>query len=48
MTLTDSEMEYIEGILGRKMNELEEGMLDVDLRDSDASDAHRHHRTCDL
>lgn len=29
MTLTDSEMEYIEGILGRKMNELEEGMLDV-------------------
>ena len=23
------EMEYIEGILGRKMNELEEGMLDV-------------------
>lgn len=29
MTLTDSEVEYIEGILGRKMNELEEGMLDV-------------------
>ena len=29
MTLTDSEIEYIEGILGRKMNELEEGMLDV-------------------
>lgn len=29
MTLTDSEMEYIEGILGREMNELEEGMLDV-------------------
>lgn len=29
MTLTDSEMEYIEGILGRKMNPLEEGMLDV-------------------
>lgn len=29
MTLTDSEMEYIEGILGRKMNELEEGVLDV-------------------
>ena len=29
MTLADSEIEYIEGILGRKMNELEEGMLDV-------------------
>lgn len=29
MTLTDSEIEYIEGILGRQMNELEEGMLDV-------------------
>ena len=29
MTLTDSEIEYIEGILKRKMNELEEGMLDV-------------------
>ncbi len=29
MTLPDSEIEYIEGILGRKMNELEEGMLDV-------------------
>ena len=29
MTLTDSEIEYIEGILSRKMNELEEGMLDV-------------------
>ena len=29
MTLTDSEIEYIEGILGREMNELEEGMLDV-------------------
>ncbi|WP_407381939.1 phosphoribosylformylglycinamidine synthase subunit PurL [Methanobrevibacter sp.] len=29
MTLTDSEVEYIEGILGREMNELEEGMLDV-------------------
>ena len=29
MTLTDSEVKYIEGILGREMNELEEGMLDV-------------------
>ena len=29
MTLTDSEIDYIEGILGREMNELEEGMLDV-------------------
>lgn len=29
MTLTNSEIEYIEGILGRKMNSLEEGMLDV-------------------
>ena len=29
MTLADSEIEYIEGILGREMNELEEGMLDV-------------------
>ena len=29
MTLENSEVEYIEGILGRKMNELEEGMLDV-------------------
>ena len=29
MTLTDSEIAYIEGILKRKMNELEEGMLDV-------------------
>ena len=29
MTLTDSEIEYIESILGRQMNELEEGMLDV-------------------
>jgi len=29
MTLTDSEVEYIEGILSRKMNSLEEGMLDV-------------------
>ena len=29
MTLTDSEIEYIESILKRKMNELEEGMLDV-------------------
>ena len=29
MTLADSEIEYIEEILGRKMNELEEGMLDV-------------------
>ena len=29
MTLTDSEIEYIEGILKRKMNDLEEGMLDV-------------------
>lgn len=29
MTLTNSEIEYIEGILGRQMNELEEGMLDV-------------------
>ena len=29
MTLTDSEIEYIEGILKRKMNSLEEGMLDV-------------------
>ena len=28
MTLTDSEVKYIEGILGREMNELEEGMLD--------------------
>ena len=26
MTLADSEIEYIEGILGREMNELEEGM----------------------
>ena len=29
MTLADSEIEYIEGILKREMNELEEGMLDV-------------------
>ena len=29
MTLEDSEVEYIEGILNRKMNSLEEGMLDV-------------------
>lgn len=29
MVLTDSEIEYIEGILNRKMNSLEEGMLDV-------------------
>ena len=29
MTLTDSEIAYIESILKRKMNELEEGMLDV-------------------
>lgn len=29
MTLEDSEIEYIEGILNRKMNSLEEGMLDV-------------------
>lgn len=29
MVLTDSEIEYIEGILKRKMNSLEEGMLDV-------------------
>lgn len=29
MTLENSEVEYIEGILGREMNELEEGMLDV-------------------
>ncbi len=29
MTLEDSEVEYIEGILKRKMNSLEEGMLDV-------------------
>ncbi len=29
MTLEDSEVKYIEGILGREMNELEEGMLDV-------------------
>lgn len=29
MTLTDSEVKYIEGILSREMNELEEGMLDV-------------------
>lgn len=29
MVLTDSEVEYIEGILKRKMNSLEEGMLDV-------------------
>ena len=29
MTLEDSEIEYIEKILSRKMNELEEGMLDV-------------------
>ncbi|MDD3408274.1 MULTISPECIES: phosphoribosylformylglycinamidine synthase subunit PurL [unclassified Methanobrevibacter] len=29
MTLENSEMEYIKGILGRKMNPLEEGMLDV-------------------
>lgn len=29
MTLEDSEMEYIKGILGREMNDLEEGMLDV-------------------
>ena len=29
MTLEDSEIKYIEEILGRKMNELEEGMLDV-------------------
>ena len=29
MTLEDSEIKYIEEILGREMNELEEGMLDV-------------------
>ncbi len=29
MVLEDSEIEYIEGILNRKMNTLEEGMLDV-------------------
>ena len=29
MALTDSEIEYIESILKRKMNDLEEGMLDV-------------------
>ena len=29
MTLTDSEMDYIMGILGREPNELEEGMLDI-------------------
>ena len=29
MTLENSEVEYIEGILNRKMNSLEEGMLDV-------------------
>lgn len=29
MTLTDSEVEYIKGILKRDMNSLEEGMLDV-------------------
>ncbi len=29
MTLEESEMEYIKGILGREMNPLEEGMLDV-------------------
>ena len=29
MTLTDSEIEYIESVLNRKMNELEEGMLDI-------------------
>lgn len=29
MVLTDSEIAYIEGILNRKMNSLEEGMLDV-------------------
>lgn len=29
MTLTDSEVKYIEGILKREMNDLEEGMLDV-------------------
>jgi len=29
MTLMDSEMEYIRGILGREPNELEEGMLDI-------------------
>ena len=27
MTLADSEIEYIEGILGREMNELEEGYI---------------------
>lgn len=29
MTLTDSEMDYIEQMLGRSPNELEEGMLDI-------------------
>lgn len=29
MTLMDSEVEYIKGILGREPNELEEGMLDI-------------------
>ncbi len=29
MTLTDSEMKYIKGKLGREPNELEEGMLDI-------------------
>ena len=32
MALTDSEIEYIESILKRKMNGLEEGMLDVTCR----------------
>ena len=29
MTLTDSEIEFITNLLGREMNSLEEGMLDV-------------------
>ena len=44
MTLADSEIEYIEGILGREMNELEEGMLDVMFSEhcSYKSTAHGH------